>query len=265
MFLYYSGCKNLSKIIAKLEKCKIPTGIITGKYKKGHIIKQYLGPKKAKFYLNPYELNLQIYGETKDGKLVRGDYLVKYDIDAQTYIRSLNELEENTEELESKLSKEFSYDLSGKIYEFSSRNIKNEDTKRYFESEIEKRAKITFHKKGILPYKITSQWEVVSNYPIIKNMLENLISKIDKKAGEQDINEFIKNESKHLGEELCSFANFTGKMRAYAAQRLFELVGIRSILEPDKKPSDYIKSNDVNNIINEAFGKGLELFVNFNV
>ena len=257
------------KLIGKIyTKSNVPPAAIIGKYKKGQIVKKHKGPKKAEFILNPYELHLKLSGITKDGKEVIGDCLIKYDINASSYINSLNELEESVETIEEKLSQEINYDLSGILNNYSSKDIYKEKTKRELDAEIEKNAKISFLKKGIIPYKITSKWQIVQqvieiNDPIFNKYLQESFSELEKHAENIDI-ETIKKEAKKTANKLTYFTSYFGALRNYVLTKIYETVWSRALLTPGKKLSEYISTAEINNIIKEANNLGLDLLLDQN-
>lgn len=255
----------ISKIISKKE---VPTGTIYGIYKKGRIIKKYQGPKKAKFHVNSYDLNLNIIGKTRDGQRVIGNCILKYDLNLPDYLKSLNKCEESVEELGEKLSKEISYDLSGVISEYNSKNLGNDDTKRCLEAEIEKRSKITLLKKGINPYKITSKWEIFSEFSWVGDCLEDFLSKLDKETSNLNINEFLENlekDAKKLEDDILAYTNYNSRLRAKTLGRMMRTVARLSSLNPGMKPSKYLMNKKGNKIINEAKSNGLKLLVDYDV
>lgn len=258
----------MGNLIAKVRsKNNVPPGAIQGKYRKGKITKKYSGPKKGKFILNPHQLKLRVAGRTEDGKRVVGSCIIKYDISAADYLESLNATEERVEELEKKLSEEASYDLSGIISQYSSQEIQTDEAKRELESEIEKRSKVTFLKKGIEPYKITSKWQIRSetvNLQGLEKHIEGALEELESRKDDPNISELIKEKARETARRSTMLSSYIGSVREYLLNELFEKIYERVLLSPGKKPSEYVSSAEFKELIEEAQEKGPELLFDQN-
>lgn len=255
----------MNKVICKLSNRKgIPTGALFGKYKHGRIFKQRKGPRKTKFLINNYDLNITVHGTSKDNKYIIGDCIIKYDVEPRSYLSSLNSLEESVKDIEKAFSKEISYDLSGLISRYDSSEITSEEAKNSLEFALEERTNESFFKKGITPYKITSSWKVSENIfsiPEINEEFNSAANTLREKAHSKNFDEILEDSVNSLCRKLSAFSLYPGIILQEGFKDVLRLMYQRATLDPYKIPSKYVSASEAYKIIENSENKGLGLLL----